>query len=106
LFGNQVLLHNELLSASLFKLSLAFEKLLLLLHGFFHFFVASQELLFHVFDLLKELLLLALLLLLGFLLHFEICEQFFPFLFSHGSLCLNFLPLFFELLADRLFVFL
>ena len=72
LLGLQVLLHGELLASALLKLSLALEQLLLLLHGLLHFFVTAQQLLFHILDLLQQLLLLALLFLLSFLLDFQV----------------------------------
>ena len=72
LLSLQVLLHSELLTATLFELSLCLEQLLLLLHGLLHFLVAAQELLFIVVDLLEEFLLLAFLLLLSLLLSFEL----------------------------------
>ena len=67
----KVLLHGKLLTAALFKLSLTLEKLLLLLHGFFHLLVTTEKLLLHILDLLKQRLLLALLFLLSFLLSLE-----------------------------------
>ena len=64
LFGGQLLLKLKLLAASLLKLCLRLEQLLLLLHGLLHDFCALKEFALHVFDLFKELLLLGLFLLL------------------------------------------
>ena len=94
------MLHGKLLTAALFKLSLTFEKLLLLLHGLFHFLVTTEKLLLHILDLLKQRLLLALLFLLSFLLSLEFTKQLLSFLFSDSSLSLKLGALLFELLTD------
>ena len=96
----KVLLHGKLLTAALFKLSLTFEKLLLLLHSLFHLLVTTEKLLLHILDLLKQRLLLALLFLLSFLLSLKFAKQLLSFLFSDGSLSLELCALLFELLTD------
>ena len=54
LLGLEVLLHGKLLTAALFELSLTFQKLLLLLHRLFHFFVTAEKLFLHILDLLEQ----------------------------------------------------
>ena len=77
-----------------------------MLHCLLHFFVATEKLLLHVVDLLEQLLLLALLFLLGFLLDFQLGKQLLTFLLRDGCLGLQLGPLLFELLANLLLVFL
>ena len=54
LLGLEVLLHGKLLTAALLELSLTFQKLLLLLHRLFHFFVTAEKLFLHILDLLEQ----------------------------------------------------
>lgn len=100
LLGLEVLLHGELLASALLKLSLALQEFLLLLHRLLHLFVTAQKFLFHVLDLLEQLLLLALLLLLGLLLLFELTEELLALFFSDCRLSLKLLTLLLELLAN------
>lgn len=96
----------DLLSPALFKLSLLFEELLLLLHGSFHGFVSSKHFLLHLVEAFECLGGLFLLLLLDLLFLLELLNESSFFFFCHLGLSFDLSFLLFKLLFDfELFLF-